>query len=83
MTKLASHGPRLSTLLRVNPPGSAAHPTVEQWTREDLVPLHRMVLGILGPIAANVKATRGHPRARNVGVRFRDECDLLAGYAER
>jgi antitoxin component of RelBE/YafQ-DinJ toxin-antitoxin module len=35
-------------------------------------------------LAPNVKVTRGHPRARNLQVRFRDdEFDELAAYAEQ
>jgi hypothetical protein len=34
------------------------------------------------PLPAHVKVTRGHPRARNLQVRFRDdEYDELAAYA--
>ena len=36
------------------------------------------------PLPAHVKVTHGHPRARNLQVRFRDdEFDELAGYAEQ
>jgi hypothetical protein len=35
------------------------------------------------PLPAHVRVTRGHPRARNLQVRFRDdEYDELAAYAE-
>ena len=35
------------------------------------------------PLPGHVKITRGHPRARNLQVRFRDdEFDELAAYAE-
>jgi hypothetical protein len=36
------------------------------------------------PLPAHVKATRGHPRAKNLQVRFRDdEFDELSAYAEQ
>lgn len=36
------------------------------------------------PLPAHVKVTRGHPRARNLQVRFRDdEFEELAAYAEQ
>lgn len=36
------------------------------------------------PLPAHVKVTRGHPRARNLQVRFRDdEFDELTAYAEQ
>lgn len=36
------------------------------------------------PLPSHVKVTRGHPRARNLQVRFReDEFDELAAYAEQ
>lgn len=36
------------------------------------------------PLPAHVKVTRGHPRARNLQVRFRDdEFEELASYAEQ
>lgn len=36
------------------------------------------------PLPSHVKVTRGHPRARNLQVRFReDEFDDLAAYAEQ
>lgn len=36
------------------------------------------------PLPAHVKVTRGHPRARNLQVRFReDEFDDLTEYADR
>lgn len=36
------------------------------------------------PIPAHVKVTRGHPRARNLQVRFRDdEFEELTAYAEQ
>ncbi|WP_051549083.1 hypothetical protein [Nocardioides sp. URHA0032] len=36
------------------------------------------------PLPSHVKITRGHPRARNLQVRFReDEFDELAAYAEQ
>ncbi|MEI2671116.1 MAG: hypothetical protein V9G13_08300 [Marmoricola sp.] len=36
------------------------------------------------PLPAHVKVTRGHPRARNLQVRFReDEFEDLAAYAEQ
>lgn len=36
------------------------------------------------PLPAHVKVTRGHPRAKNLQVRFRDvEYDELAAYAEQ
>lgn len=36
------------------------------------------------PLPSQVKVTRGHPRARNLQVRFReDEFDDLAAYAEQ
>lgn len=36
------------------------------------------------PLPATSKVTRGHPRARNLQVRFRDEeYDALVAYAER
>ena len=36
------------------------------------------------PLPAHVKVTRGHPRARNLQVRFRDdEFDELTQYAEQ
>lgn len=36
------------------------------------------------PLPANVRATRGHPRAKNLQVRFReDEYERLAEYAEQ
>lgn len=36
------------------------------------------------PLPDHVKVTRGHPRARNLQVRFRkDEFDELAAYAEQ
>ena len=35
------------------------------------------------PLPVNVRVTRGHPRAKNLQVRFRDdEFDELAAYAE-
>lgn len=36
------------------------------------------------PLPSHVKVTRGHPRAKNLQVRFRDdEFDELAAYAEQ
>jgi hypothetical protein len=36
------------------------------------------------PLPAHVKVTRGHPRAKNLQVRFRDdEFDELSAYAEQ
>ena len=36
-----------------------------------------------GPLPTHVRVTRGHPRAKNLQVRFRDnEYDELAAYAE-
>lgn len=36
------------------------------------------------PLPAHVKVTRGHPRSKNLQVRFRDdEYDELAAYAEQ